>query len=503
MADKKKPEGSSVNVYFQQEENHEDEVVISLSAFFRKLKKYFLVWFLVSVIIGGLVVGFSIFSSTTSSKPVRALVSFNYDGIEKGKNPDGTDFDATNLKNPVVIEAALSDCNMDISILEAVRSGIRIDGRIPEDTLKRLTGYFNVFEKASNGMPAVQSILDESWYSTQYIIQFDFKAAGLSRSDAVQLLNSMLDEYRSYFFKSFGYNEPLGSALGALNYEDYDYAEAIDMFSDSLVKLNRYISNLSASDTTRFRSSVTGYTFADLRDTINTINQIDLDLISSYITVNNVTKDKERVKAYYEYRIDTLKRQQTEYAERLASLEESISAYVKDDIYIFGNGTDGVNTQTTVASEQYDKMIAQKITAQSDLSHTTQQIEYYNQRLQALRKTVVGTTDKKKKVEEDLKKLHEKIMNLTQLVEQTADDYYRNVSLSNAYSILMPASSDVATTVTNGVKSALLPLVGLELIMMMGYLSFTFISALIEETRKKRLENAAAAAEDQKEAEES
>lgn len=493
MAEKETVE-RNVNVILKNEEQHEDEVVISLSAIVRKLKRYFLVWFLVSVIVGGLITGLSIFFSTTSSTPVRALVSFNYDGIEKGKSPDGTDFDPNSLKNPVVLEDALTACGMNLEMLESVRNGIDIDGIVPEDTINRLTAYHNVFENATNGMPAAQAILDESWFSTQYKVSFNFREVGIDRSDAVQLLNAILqDAYKDYFFKQYGYNEPLGSALGALKYEDYDYAEAVDMFSDSLTKLRRYVNSLATDDSTRFRSSVTGYTFADLRDTINTVSDLDLDLISSYISVNNVTKDKERVQAYYEYRIENLTRNKKEYEEKLASLEASIESYVKDDIYIFGNGNDDINTQTTTASEQYDKMITQKISTQSDLSHTTQQIEYYRQRLVALRKTTVGSTDKKKKVEEDLAKLNEKILNITELVKETADDYYMNVSLANAYSVLVPASNDVTTTVKSGIKTALLPVIGLEIVLLMVYLGYSFIKALSEETKKKR---AAAAAKD-------
>ena len=132
-------------------------------------------------------------------------------------------------------------------------------------------------------------------------------------------------------------------------------------------------------------------------------------------------------------------------------------------------------------------MISQKISTQSDLSHTTQQIEYYNQRLTALRRTIVGSTDKKQKVEEDLKKLNERVKKLTELVKETADDYYENIALSNAYSILVPASSDVKTTVKNGISDALLPVIGLELVLLMSYLGYCFFKSIIEETKKKRL----------------
>ena len=140
------------------------------------------------------------------------------------------------------------------------------------------------------------------------------------------------------------------------------------------------------------------------------MREIDVDQVSSFITQNNVTKDKDRLQAYYEYRIESLGREQTVYEERLASQKESIDQYEKDSIYIFA--TD-VNTQTTTASEQYDKMIAQKLSLQANLSETIQRIEYYNQRLAVLRKTTVGTINKSERVEQDLANIEAKVKKLT------------------------------------------------------------------------------------------
>ena len=97
MAEIEKPvEGEksrNVNLILKNEEHHSDEVIVSFPAVFRKLKKYFLAWLLTAVIVGGIIVGVSIIFSTTSQTPVEALVSFSYDGIEKGKDPKGADFD--------------------------------------------------------------------------------------------------------------------------------------------------------------------------------------------------------------------------------------------------------------------------------------------------------------------------------------------------------------------------------------------------------------------------
>ena len=489
----------NVNLIVKQEDHsNEEEVVISISAIFRKLKKYFMVWLMVAVIIGGLIAGVSVFFNTTSSAPVHAVVSFNYDGIEKGKNPDGTDFDWNTLKSPQIIEDALTTCGLELDLLESVRRGIRIEGKVPEDSYQRMNTYRNIYENATNGqLAAAQAMLDVSWFSTQYNLTFNYKESGLTRSQAVDVLNAMLDAYRDFFFKQFGYNEAMGNALSSMDYKDYDYAQAVDMFRTTLQELSRYVNNLSTDDTTRFRSTVTGCTFADLKSSISTLQTLDLDLISSYLNVNNISKDKDRLQTYYEYRIQNLERQKKTDEEILKAIESAFDSYEKDQIIIFSDNN--MNTESSIASDEYDKLIAQKISAQKDLSQTKSDIEFYKDRLTSLKKTTIGGTDKTERIEKDLEKLNKKVNQLIQLVNDTADDYYQNVSLASAYSILVPATSDVATTVKSGLSKAMLPLVGIEAVLLMIFLGYSFVTALIEETKKRKAAATAQPAEQPKE----
>lgn len=483
MAAKQNSDERNLNITLKQEEHSsEHDVVISLPTIWKKLKKYFLAWLMVAVIIGGLIAGISIFFSTTSSTPVRALVSFSYDGIEKGKNPDGTDFDPMSLKSPKVLEKALNACGMDLQLTETIRQGLDVDGLIPADAMERMTAYGEVFQSATNGqLSAVQQILDTSWNATQFRLTLNFREAGLTRSEAVNLLNAITDAYRDVFFENYGYNEALGSALSATKYTDYDYPQAVDAMETTLSQLNRYVNGLSSTDTARFRSTVTGFTFADLRESINSVESIDLALVTSFINTNNVTKDKERAKAYYEYRIQQLELTQKASEEQLATISETIEAYERGDVFIFGAGTDDTNMQTKEDSEQYDRMVAQKLSVTADLADTKRTIEYYKDRLQALKQNTVGGSSKAKIVEEDLEKIDEKINQLVKLVNETADDYYQNLSLSNAYNVLVPASSDAKTTITNGISAALMPIFGVEALLFVAYLIVVFSQAIKED----------------------
>ncbi len=481
-----KKEERSLNVTLKNEpEEKKEEIIISLSAIFKQLRRFVLFWLAASIIMGILIpVGVAIFAAD-QHKNLTALVSFNYNGIEKGKAPDGSDFDPDSLKTPTVIEAALTSLNEDLTELEYIRQGISITGIIPDDAIDKITVYKSIYEQGN--LTAGKEMLSVSYNPTQYKLTFNYSKTGFSGERAVEVFNTLLECYRKYFFETYGFNQALGSAVNALDYTDYDYSEAVDVFDSTLVTLQDYVSNLSSNDTTRFRSNVTGYSFSDLSESIATIRDVDLDIISSYVTVNNVTKDRNKLIDYYNYRLESLKRQKIIDQETLKTITDSIASYTKDTIIIYGENQD--TSEYTQASAKYDSLIQQKIDAQKKLSTCTQSIDAVQTRIKALQSKAAASKDKVEKVEKDLASLNEKVTLLLQKVNQTANEYYETVYLANSYSILVPASTSGLRTTKNVIRSSLEPLLIVEALLFVIYFGTSFINALVLEIRAKKEEN--------------
>lgn len=468
----------NLNITLQNEEEKGD-IIVSLGTILRKLKKYVLIWLVISAIVFATVFGATTFDTIHRKPTLTALVSFTYKGIEKGRDPAGQDFNKEMIKNPVVIEKALTKLGMPLDELDNIRHGIKIDGIIPADTMDEILTYRNVYENAnSNNLQAAQAMLDVPIFPTEYTIKFNYSETSFSRSTAVEVINTILEEFKNYFFETYGYNETFGNSVTAVDISSYDYSEAVEVLKDSLDTMSKYLKQLSKSDKTRFRSSVTGYTFDDLYEAIDTIKSIDLDKVSSYINVNNITKDKNTSIAYYEYRINELKRHKSSVEEQLVSVRESINAYEKDQIIIFGNGTDTTDTQSTKTSEQYDTMIEQKLSLTSDLATTKQRINYYTERSEALKKSSSTDKEKLKQVDTQLESVNEKISALIENVKLTSDDYYENVTFQNAYNILVPASNTMSSTMSAVMDNVKIPLVLGEGAVFALYFMVAFIEAI-------------------------
>ena len=477
----------NLSITLKNEPVDQDDVIISIGTIFKKLKKYLLLWIVSAVVIFVLSFGYATITTHITKAKLTALVSFSYDGIEKGLDPKGRDFDVNTIKNPDVIKNAIEELDLDMEQLEYIRQGISIDGLIPKDAIDRITTYRSILDNsATPSLSAAQAMLDVTYYPTQYKVYFDYNNTTLTNAEALAVFNRILELYENYFYEQYGYNESLGASITAIEYKDYDYSQAVDVFDSNIKTLKKYVRKLSNEDSSRFRSAKTGYTFDDLYEVVNTIDTIDLEKISSIITINNVTKDKDESLAYYDYRIKSLTRQKAQYEEQINNINDSIAKYQKDEIFVFTGDTGESNMHSTVASDQYDKMLQQKIDLTAQLAETKQNINYYTERQTALKEKKSSSETDVQKVESLLDSVYKKINDAVALISETSDDYYKNVTFKDAYSILVPATDTTIDRVSRIVNNAKMPFVILEALGVAVYFAVAFIEALKADSKKRK-----------------
>ena len=472
----------NLNITIKNQEDN-DEIIISVSSIMKQLKRFFVLWLVAALIAGLAVFSLSALRTFSSANPAEAIVSFNYDGIEQGLDPKkGGKFDIETMKSPKVIEMALTDLGFDLEKVEDVRANIKFGYKLPQDTYEKLKAYTSVMEKATNGsLTAAQAMLDTKYYPTQYNIIFDYCKAGFNKTEGTEVLNKLVDCYSVYFYQLYGFNKPLGTAVTALDIDDYDYAQQVDTYRISLRQVKNYVDSLVKEDNSAFRSSVTGYTFSDLSEYANNVSSVDLDRISSYISVNNVTKNKESTLAYYDYRIENLTRDRDEYSERLAALNASIGAYQKDTITIYGENT---KNESTVHSDQYDSLFRTKTSIEASLAQTTQDIKFYESRREALKSNKTSSTANIRNVESDLTELRKKIDKLIELTELTANDYYENVQFANAYTVLAYATKSIPAGISQALSDSLKKIIVYEILIFALYLAVAVIASLRHPNKK-------------------
>ena len=91
----------------------------------------------------------------------QAVITFQYEGIEEGIDPNGAAFDINKLKSPTVIESALEESGISDASVEDISQNIMIEGVIPKDAVERITVINAMAEKdASN----YEKIMDVTYF---------------------------------------------------------------------------------------------------------------------------------------------------------------------------------------------------------------------------------------------------------------------------------------------------------------------------------------------------
>lgn len=434
---------SASRIYLQVENLDEDEEQIDLiniaGNMARRKKLYFYVLVVAAcfgMLIGLILVGVEYFAGDSSF--AQAVISFQYEGIEDGLDPNGAAFDINKLKSPTVIEAALESLGITEYSTEDIRQNIMIEGVIPEDAVERITV---IKEMALEDVSNYEKVLDVTYFPSQYIVYL-YKDWKMSSSDATEILNAVLESYRSYFFDTYANTEALTVTSNLLNYEDYDYTEAIDLVDSQIEIMQDYVFE-RREQAPDFRSSSTGLSFGDIYTSLDTIESIDLSNLQSYVESHTLTKDKKKQKEYYEYRIQKYNMEISELQVQLANVQSTIDNYQKDPVVIVSSQESTQQFEQT--NEYYDTLLEKKL----DLSSQIAELNTSLNKTYILLNDLNASDNESTQAEYDyademLASLVATISKWTTLTEETTEEYYTTTLFSNAYKISVPAQYKAA-----------------------------------------------------------
>ena len=421
---------------------------------FKTLRKFFLLWLILMMVAALIIGGINIVTDFTN-RSISVTVNFSFDGIESGHAPSGNKFDVNDIRSKTAIKDCLDELGIYNENVDTIYSAISISGNVPADVISRITSYTSMYD--TEKIETAKNMKDLTYYPTQYKITMDCeKTEGMNVSECTKLLNLLSEKYKRTFFDSYGYKKSIEDAVISIDHNDYDYADAVEVFDSNLLSLKNYINELEKTDEVRFRSEASGYTFSDIARSIETLRSEDLEMLSSYITLYSVTKDKKDLIAKYKFRIEELERSKKQYEEMLEGIRETIEAYQQNTIMIFDRSDADTDTSFVQSSEAYAELIDREVAAEKNAEEAAQQINKYKKRIDDLESS--SKKGSEEKVKEDFDKLSAKLDTLLSSVRETVNEYYEEVVLKNAYQIISPASDSAFGVIKNSAKKSIYPI---------------------------------------------
>ena len=121
---------------------------------------------------------------------VKVLISYS---VPNNGNWDENPYDVNKIKSSKVVEDAMSEMDLDLIDLEKFRNSVTISGVIPDGSYQRLSMYYDILPKVTTEPESVlESLLSTTYSISRYIVEFDYRQAGLKIDDGLAFLNSLM-----------------------------------------------------------------------------------------------------------------------------------------------------------------------------------------------------------------------------------------------------------------------------------------------------------------------
>jgi hypothetical protein len=441
--------GETKKIYLQVDngDNNDDDIdLVNVFVNMAKRKKIYGYAFLLAICVGILAGCVKIFAGQigkTDEHYAQAVITLQYQGIDEGLAPDGASLDINKLKSPTVIGNALDTIGETEFTVENIRSNISIEGVIPEDAVERITV---IKETAATNTSNLEKILDVSYFPSQYVVYLN-QIDGMTSDKTREILDAVIGSYRQYFYDTYADTEVLSVSANLYDIDSYDYAEAIDIIKPQLDIIQTYVGE-KREQAPDFRASSTGLTFGDITTSLDSLEQVDIPNLSSYIENTSLTKDRDLLLQYYNYKIKQYKSELAEAESNLVTVQSTLDGYDKNQIVIISN--QDTAQQVTQGSEYYDTLVQQKIDISKQISGINTKLDEAIGLLEALENVQSQNTQEQYDyANTKIEAITETLTNLIELTKETTEEYYNTTLMANAVKV---ATTAQYVTVSNSVS---------------------------------------------------
>ena len=462
----KKAESTKIELVVNKPQNDTGAVEIDLLNIFSfmKKKKAIYIRLLAFALVLSLSIGCLIYQFQKESNNAVAVITFSYDGAEKGLAPDGKSaLDISAITSSNIITAAIDDAKVGGKKVTAatVAENITISRVMDEKSAQQLELLGELTSTSTNYYTAYSEFNPE--YTNMYVVTLK-NGLGLSDSGLSLLLESIVAEYEEYFFLKYGDYIPAVDYFSSIDVSDYEYLDAFDTLREGLESLKDYCEE-KARQNPDYRDSANGLSYSDVAEIIQNTIETEIDAYYSDAFVNGVTKDKTVLLQTYEYRLRSYKLQLEKIESKLESLTQTIEKYEQDKMVVTSGGEDTVQYTVESTTDYYNSLILQKAEYIEDKNETEHNIALLGEKISLIEKSSSTVSDSMiSKVEKNIEQALSSCKKIYGIVENMTSGLFESAAYKNSDITAITAMTGsesgmiktVATSAAVGIVIALL-----------------------------------------------
>lgn len=313
------------------------------------------------------------------------VIQFDYDGASDGVDPNGNPFNPISFLDDSIIEGALADSGLNYEVSK-VKQYIVIENIVPENIVDEITSYVSVVGDNSS----VRDITTSDYHSVRYrFVLYRDLDKKISISNLNLLLTKIVDKYCDKFYSTYKKSFETESYTKLYRMENYDYIYQVEVFK-SRINILRDISRSIYKKHDDFKSD--SKTFNDIALRCDQLISNDVSRINNLITLNALSKDVDRLKEYYNYKIEILTYSRTKYTTDLTNITAQLDAYNKDSTVYVGSGENIVKVESN-SNETYNELLSRQIEISNNIASINTEITENQRILDDLNNGVAGDAE--------------------------------------------------------------------------------------------------------------
>ena len=354
------------------------------------------------------------------------ILQLDFDGASEGTDPNGDAFDAAEFLTDDIIESALIKSELANKYdVEEVKKYISVDNIVPENIVDEINSYESLVS-ASNGREISSNDYHPIRYSFKLYQDLDSK---LSSKNLNKLLGNIVDGYCEKFYTVYKKTYEASIYDDLFVVENYDYIYQTAVISNKINILSNYARSIyEEHDDFKYDEK----SFNDLVLKGNQLNDADISRINNIIILNALSKDLDRLKDYYEYKIETLTKERTKYTSDLNAVSAQLATYKKDSTIYVGSG-DNIVKVSSNSEETYNELLAMQISFSNSIASINVQISDCESILQDIN-NATGSDDEYTLVKNYINKLGTDYLSLKSTFAQMLDAYNEKYVLNTSLS---------------------------------------------------------------------
>ena len=428
-------ESKKIDLYINSQEDQEQG--ISFMNVFSTLGKRFKIfgWLMLSTLLLGLLVPTLMYTFKNKSEQAVSILALDYEEANVGKDPNGENLDITYLKSSYIVNNALNNVTLSKKLSTAqVQNNLKITGILTDETKQQQEILNNLLqEKNSEYGKLIQQFTLK--YRPQFIITIGNtfgngnNSVVLPADELHRLLSAVTESYNEYFIETYQDRTLPDDYIGAINETTLDYLETLDEVSNSLTYLENYCK--SRAELIPDYRTTEGVSFKDLAKIIARLRSTDIDYIYSYVSLNNIYKDKLVLKTYYEMQKRNAELDLVETNANIATLNESIQNYKNGKVVV--NTTDGgTPIEVPHTDAEYNRLVLQLTEMNEQKSALEEKIAILTDRLNEI-DGPEATAEQKAKAQEFIDNALADSRALYTLVYRSAQELFNSSAYKNRY----------------------------------------------------------------------